>query len=110
MTKRFFKPCLKKAGIRDIRFHDLRHTYASLMIAKGLPIKFIQQQMGHSSIQVTLDKYGHLMPELYEVGANAMNDVVIKCYNGMASGACVALDIMFGDKMLGSLAGDDTVL
>ena len=77
MTKRFFKPCLKKAGIRDIRFHDLRHTYASLMIAKGLPIKFIQQQMGHSSIQVTLDKYGHLMPELYEVGANAMNDVIL---------------------------------
>ncbi len=77
MIRRYFKPCLEKAGVRNIRFHDLRHTYASLMIAKGLPIKFIQQQMGHSSIQVTLDKYGHLMPELYELGASAMNDIVL---------------------------------
>lgn len=77
MAKRLFKPCLEKAGVKNIRFHDLRHTYASLMIAKQMPIKFIQQQMGHSSIQVTLDKYGHLMPELYEIGANALNDVVI---------------------------------
>lgn len=77
MVKRYFKPCLAKANIKDIRFHDLRHTYASLMIAKKMPIKFIQQQMGHSSIQVTLDKYGHLMPELYEIGANALNDVVL---------------------------------
>lgn len=77
MVKRYFKPCLEKAGVKNIRFHDLRHTYASLMIAKKIPIKFIQQQMGHSSIQVTLDKYGHLMPELYELGASAMNDIVI---------------------------------
>ena len=77
MIKRYFKPCLEKAGIRNIRFHDLRHTYATLMIAKRVPIKFIQQQMGHSSIQVTLDKYGHLMPELYEMGASVMNDIVL---------------------------------
>lgn len=77
MIKRYFKPCLAKAGIKNIRFHDLRHTYASLMIAKKMPIKFIQQQMGHSSIQVTLDKYGHLMPELYEIGASVMNDIVL---------------------------------
>lgn len=77
MAKRYFKPCLQKAGVKNIRFHDLRHTYASLMIAKKIPIKFIQQQMGHSSIQVTLDKYGHLMPELYEIGADALNDIVI---------------------------------
>ena len=77
MIKRYFKPCLEKAGVKNIRFHDLRHTYASLMISKGLPIKFIQQQMGHNSIQVTLDRYGHLMPELYEQGASAMNDIVL---------------------------------
>lgn len=39
----------------------------------------------------------------------AMNDVVVKCYNGMASSVCVAIDIIFGDKMLGSIAGDDTI-
>lgn len=36
-----------------------------------------KKSMGHSSIQVTLDKYGHLMPELYEIGGNAMNDVIL---------------------------------
>lgn len=40
----------------------------------------------------------------------ALNNVVIKCYNGMASSACVAVDAMFGDMMLGSLAGDDTII
>lgn len=40
----------------------------------------------------------------------AMNNVVVKCFNGMASSACVSLDAMFGDKMLGSLAGDDTII
>lgn len=40
----------------------------------------------------------------------ALNNVVIKCYNGMASGACVALDALFSERMLGSLAGDDTIL
>ena len=39
----------------------------------------------------------------------AMNDVVVKCYTGMASSVCVAVDIIFGDKMLGSIAGDDTI-
>ncbi len=40
----------------------------------------------------------------------ALNNVVIKCFGGMASGACVAVDSLFGDKMLGSLAGDDTII
>jgi integrase len=43
-------------------FHDLRHTYASLLIEQGAHPKYIQEQMGHSSIQVTMDVYGHLFP------------------------------------------------
>ena len=54
--------CLKLAGIRQIRFHDLRHTFASLLIEQGAHPKYIQEQMGHSSIQVTMDTYGHLFP------------------------------------------------
>jgi integrase len=54
--------CLKAAGIRQIRFHDLRHTFASLLIEQGAHPKYIQEQMGHSSIQVTMDTYGHLFP------------------------------------------------
>jgi len=48
------------------RFHDLRHTYAAMMISLGENIKFIQTQMGHSTISTTLDRYGHLLPEASE--------------------------------------------
>ena len=62
VVSREFHPALKRAGLRRIRFHDLRHTYASLMIASRADIKFIQSQLGHSSAMITLDTYGHLMP------------------------------------------------
>jgi len=61
LIKRYFKPALKKAGLSDIRFHDLRHTYASLLIEQGENIKYIQNQLGHSSPTVTLNVYSHLM-------------------------------------------------
>lgn len=57
-----FRDLLTKAEIRHIRFHDLRHTYASLMAAAGAPPKYVQEQLGHSSIQVTMDIYSHLFP------------------------------------------------
>ena len=60
--QRVFKPCLVKAGIREIRFHDLRHTFGSQLIQKGAPLVYVRDQMGHSSIRVTADTYAHLMP------------------------------------------------
>jgi integrase len=63
LIRREFEPALTRAGLRKIRFHDLRHTYTSLLIAQGAHAKFIQSQLGHASIQTTLDRYGHLLPE-----------------------------------------------
>lgn len=60
--RRMWYRCLETAGIREIRFHDLRHTYVSLMIELGAHAKYIQEQAGHSGIQVTMDTYGHLFP------------------------------------------------
>ena len=59
---RYFLPVLAKAGIRKIRLHDLRHTFGSLLIQAGASIVYVKEQMGHSSIQVTVDTYGHLIP------------------------------------------------
>ena len=59
---RVFKPLLASAGLRKIRFHDLRHTYGSLLIQAGASLAYVRDQMGHSSIQVTVDIYGHLVP------------------------------------------------
>jgi len=61
-SERVFKPLLSRAGLRRIRFHDLRHTFGSLLIQVGAPLAYVRDQMGHSSIQVTVDIYGHLIP------------------------------------------------
>ncbi len=62
VKNRHFYPNLTKAGLRRIRFHDLRHTYASLLIQNGEPLAYIKEQLGHSSIRMTVDVYGHLEP------------------------------------------------
>jgi len=50
------------SGIRKIRLHDLRHTFGSLLLQKGAGIVYVKDQLGHSSIQVTVDTYCHLIP------------------------------------------------
>ena len=59
---RVFQPALAAAGLRAVRFHDLRHTFGSLLIQAGASLAYVRDQMGHSSIQVTVDIYGHLIP------------------------------------------------
>ncbi len=61
MLRRYFRPALKAAGLQKLRFHDLRHTNASLRLENGENIKYIQTQLGHSSPTVTLNVYAHLM-------------------------------------------------
>ena len=60
--RRVFHPLLKKAGLRRIRFHALRHTFASRLLQNKESVVYVKEQMGHSSIQVTVDIYGHLIP------------------------------------------------
>ena len=77
VLSRSFKPLLKRAGLPDVRFHDLRHTYATELLTSGADPKVIQAQLGHSKIGVTLDTYAHLVPSL-------------------AKGAVAKLDARFG--------------
>ncbi|MDI6773612.1 MAG: site-specific integrase [bacterium] len=63
---RAFKRHLTLAGLPEIRFHDLRHTHASLLIAAGVHPKAIQSRLGHASITTTLNTYGHLMPSAFQ--------------------------------------------
>ena len=57
---RYFNSSLRKAGLRHVSFHSLRHTNASMRILAGQNIKYISTQLGHSSVKITLDTYGHL--------------------------------------------------
>ena len=62
LRRRVFYKCLEKAGLRRIRIHDLRHTYATLRISKGDNILDVSKQLGHHSIKITIDTYAHWMP------------------------------------------------
>jgi integrase len=58
--RRHFKPAVVRAGLREqLRFHDLRHTAAALLIAEGATMEQVKQILGHSTIRVTSDTYGH---------------------------------------------------
>lgn len=60
---RVLNPALKRAGIQPLRWHDLRHTFASLLIAGGSNITFVSRQLGHSSSQITLSVYANLLDQ-----------------------------------------------
>jgi len=64
LVSRNFETALENAELGKVRFHDLRHTYASLLIQQGENIKYIQSQLGDSSPTVTLNVYAHLMKQL----------------------------------------------
>ena len=72
--RRAFYKVLEAAKLRRVRFHDLRHTYASLLIQTTAPAKYIQEQLGHASIQVTMDVYGHLYGGEYRHFVSRLDD------------------------------------
>ncbi|HVL38059.1 MAG TPA: tyrosine-type recombinase/integrase, partial [Fimbriimonadaceae bacterium] len=59
-----------------VRIHDLRQTCASLLFAQGAHPKAIQQHLGHSTISVTLDRYGHLFPDQQDQVADALDEII----------------------------------
>ena len=73
---RAFHATIKRAGVARIRFHDLRHTFASLLIMAGKHPKYICSQMGHHSAAFTLDTYGHLMDRLPVLPVEWIDDLV----------------------------------
>ena len=73
---RSFKPLLRRAGLPEIRFHDLRHACATLLLSEGVPVKVVQEVLGHSSVSVTMDVYSHVLPDMQEKAAAAMDGLL----------------------------------
>jgi len=74
--RRAFRKLLKASGLPKIRFHDLRHTAASLMLNHGIPVLIVSKRLGHSKPSITLDVYGHLIPSKQEEAAQLMDDLM----------------------------------
>lgn len=66
----------EEAGVPEIRFHDLRHTHASLMLLQGIHPKIVSERLGHANIGITLDTYSHVMPGLQEAAALQFGDAI----------------------------------
>ena len=73
---KYWKPLLGRAGLPDVRFHDLRHTCATLLLTKGVHPKIVSELLGHSSVAITLDTYSHVIPGLGDAAAAAMEDAL----------------------------------
>ncbi len=77
LLRRSFKPILKKAELPDIRFHDLRHTSATLLLVQGVHPKVVQERLGHSQISLTLDTYSHVLPTMQQDAADRMDLLLV---------------------------------
>ena len=71
-----FRSAAERAGVPRVRLHDLRHTHATLLLADGVPAKVVQERLGHSSISITLDLYGHVTAELEQHAADRIEAIV----------------------------------
>mgnify|MGYP001241919903 FL=1 len=77
LIKRHFKPVLKQAGLREtIRLYDLRHTCATLLLAAGEHPKIVSEMLGHASIQLTLDTYSHVLPDMQQGAVAKLEDML----------------------------------
>jgi integrase len=76
LRNRSFKPLLKRSGLRPIRFHDLRHTCATLLLSRNVNPKVVSEMLGHASVSITLDIYSHLLPDMQEKAARALEDAL----------------------------------
>jgi integrase len=76
LRKRSFAPLLERARLPKIRFHDLRHTCATLLLSENVHPKYVQELLGHATIAITLDTYSHVMPGMGSQTAKAIENAL----------------------------------
>ena len=73
---RSFEPLLERAGLPRMRFHDLRHTAATLLLGAGIHPKVVSEMLGHSSVTITLDLYSHVTPTMQQQAASVLDSLL----------------------------------
>lgn len=76
LRNRHFARLLGRAGLPKIRFHDLRHTCATLLLSKNVNPKIVSEMLGHANIAITLDTYSHVLPDMQEKAAKALEEAL----------------------------------
>jgi integrase len=76
LTRRSFRSLLKRSGLPEIRFHDLRHTCATLRLTRNVNPKIVSERLGHPTIAITLDTYSHVLPNMGDQAAAAMQETL----------------------------------
>jgi integrase len=80
---REFARIVRKAGLENVRFHDLRHTFASLMLQRGVAPKVISEALGHASVAFTMDTYSHILPGMQEDAMAMLDEILPAAQNGI---------------------------
>jgi site-specific recombinase XerD len=75
---RKYHALLEKAKLSQRRYHELRHSCASLLLAQGVPLKTVSDILGHSQISITADFYAHVIPEMRREAMSVMNSILVK--------------------------------
>jgi integrase len=76
LRNRSLKALLDRAGLPPIRFHDLRHTCATLLLSRNVNPKIISEILGHASIAITLDTYSHVLPNMQQSAVSALEEAL----------------------------------
>jgi len=76
LFNRSWRPLLTRAGLPHARVHDLRHTAATLMLSRGVPVKVVSEMLGHADVSTTLSIYAHVLPDMQGGAARAMDDLL----------------------------------
>jgi integrase len=87
LAVREFKPALRRAGLPSIRFHDLRHTFATLLLERRVPVTVVSKMLGHASAKMTLDTYSHLLPDSLDEAADEMEAAIFGAHAAVAEQA-----------------------
>ena len=77
LRQRSFNKLLKEAKLPQMRFHDLRHTCATLLLSRNVHPKIVQEMLGHANVAITLDTYSHVLPGMGDQAASAMEDALL---------------------------------
>jgi Phage integrase family len=76
ITERRLRPLLRREGLPPIRFHDLHHTAATLIVTAGVNPKVVSEMLGHTDVAITLDRYSHRMPTMQAEAVHRLDGVL----------------------------------